>query len=483
MPTARAPLAWAALAAGVATCTALLGHPPHSATPAMPLVPEAERSLRRIILGLQPNETRMVVVPETMAWDPHTRDPRVVRLRRGLYRLEFELVHGQIFRAAPPHARFFVAVPDPRANPQSMGNEVEVFREYLRERVGWSDATIDSRVRFFTVPSAIPFPQDMAEPIGYDVRGRLVLGIGSDVEDYYAAAVERLAQEYPEEFAIRRLPDVNTEGGDLSLVRLPEGAVGLFVGHNRIARWVQRVHGARPGDPIPEAQIAEAEGAYRRAFDGIETLVIGRDALVDPRLANPEIFHLDMVVAVLRGPAGIVAFVPTYEGTPVDAMSSLRLEAAAVARFQQEYDRTASQLIARGYRVARLPFADHPVRSPVNVGKFTDPETARGFVLLGRYPDHLMPASSSLTARAGLQKAFEGLDAAVIAWRKEPTDAGWNAVQAALAAAWRQMDDSIRAPNPTFESQRRAYESHGIGVGAVPIFPTGEGGVHCLVLK
>ena len=48
------------------------------------------------------------------------------------------------------------------------------------------------------------------------------------------------------------------------------------------------------------------------------------------------------------------------------------------------------------------------------------------------------------------------------------------------------MDDSIRAPNapnPTFESQRRAYEAYGIGVGAVPIFPTGEGGVHCLVLK
>jgi hypothetical protein len=482
MPTVRASLAWAALIAGTATGAALLRQSPRTESLPRRLVPEAERTLRRIVLGLQPNATSMVMVPETMAWDPHTRDPRVRWLRRQIYRLEFELVHGGIFRAAPPRSRFFVAVPDSRTTPESMGNEEEVFREYLRQRIGWSDAIIDARVRFYTVPTAIPFPQDMAEPVGYDERGRLVLAIGSDAEDYYRAAVERIVQAFPQDFTIRRLPGVNTEGGDLALVRLPEGTVGLLVGHNRIRRWVDRVYGSSPGAPIPESQISEAQDAYRRAFGGIEILVLGREALVDPRLANPEIFHVDMVAAVLRGPAGIAAFVPTYHGTPIDAVTTLRLEPEAVARFQAEYDRAASQLAARGYRVARIPFADHPVRNPVNVGKYTDAETARSYVLLGRYPDHL-PSASGLNARAGLQRVLDGLDAAVGEWRKDSSEKHWAAVQAAVAAAWTAMDRSTQAPNPIFESQRGVYESYGIGVGTVPIFPTGEGGVHCLVLQ
>ncbi len=421
------------------------------------------------------------MLPETLAWDPKTKDPRVRWLRRQLYGLSFELVHGQVFRTAPPQTHFFIGVPDPRTNPASLGNEEAVFRDHLKNRVGWSEETINERVRFFTIPGAVPFPQDMAEPMGYDERGRLILGIGSDAEDYYRDAVDSLGAAYPEDFLIRRLPGINTEGGDLALVRLPEGTVGLLVGHNRIRRYVERLHPeVAPNAPISEAHLAQAQRAYGAAFDGVETIVVGREALLKPRLANPEIFHLDMVVAVLRGSAGVVAFVPTYRGSPVDALSNVQLPAEAVDRFQAEYDRAAAQLAARGYRVARVTFADHPVRSPVNVGKFVDPGTGRSFVLLGRYPDHLQAAP---TAQARLQMAFEALDAAVVDWRQDPSDKRWGAVQAAIAAAWTQMDESVQMPNSIFDSQRRLYESNGIGVKPFPIFPTGEGGVHCLLLK
>ncbi len=451
--------------------------------PDLQLTPEAERSLGRVVLGLEPNTTKLFMLPETSAWDLKSKEPRVRWLRRQLYRLSFELGHGQIFRSLPRHTRFFIAIPDPRTTPGSLGNEEIVFREHLRERVGWSDGEIDERVRFFTVPVPVPFPQDMTEPMGYDEKRRLVLGIGSDADDLYRQAVDRLVASFREEFVARPLPGINTEGGDLALVRLPEGGVGLLVGHNRVARWVEgRYPGTTRAEPISDVRIEEARRAYQRAFDGVETIVVGREALRDPSLSNSEIFHLDMLVAVLRTPSGVVAFVPTYEGSPIDALTHVHVLAESVQRFQAEYDRTARQLAARGYRVARVPFADHPARNPVGIGKFVDPETGRPSVILGRYPDHLVN-SDDRNAQTQLQLAFEGLDAAVAAWRHEPTDARWSLVQSAVAATWRQMDASTAAPNPVFEKQRKIYEKYGVAVVSLPIYPTGEGGVHCLVLK
>ena len=445
-------------------------------------VPEAERSLRRMILGLDANQGRLFMLPETAAWDPKTKDPRIRWLRRQLYRLNFELGHGQIFRYSPPHTRFFISVPDPRTTPESYGDEEEILREHLRERIGWSDAQIAERIRFFQVPRPVPFPQDMAEPVGYDERGRLVLAIGSDSEDWYRGAVDALAASYPGDFAVRRVPGINTEGGDLALVRLPEGGVGLLVGRNRIRRWVERAYpDAARGAPISEAGIEEARRAYQSAFDGIDTIVIDREALRDPRLANPEIFHIDMVAAVLRGRTGVVAFVPTYVGSPVDAFSHIHLPEESVKRYQAEYDRVARQLTARGYRVARVPFSDHPARNPVGVGKYVDPNTGESAILLGRYPEHHADTNEK-NAQIQLQLKGVALEEAVAAWGRNPATP-WSTVQAAVADMWRQLESSARAPNADFDRQRSVYETHGIRVDPIPIFPTGEGGIHCLVLK
>jgi hypothetical protein len=233
---------------------------------------------------------------------------------------------------------------------------------------------------------------------------------------------------------------------------------------------------------IPEARIEEARRAYQRAFDGVETIVVGREALVDPRLDNPEIFHLDMVTAVLGTPRGAVAFVPTYAAGAVDSLSHVHLTVDAVKRFQAEYDRTARQMAARGYRVARVAFADHPARSPVGIAKLVDPATGRSIVILGRYPDHLAD-SDERNAQTQLQIAFEGLDVAVEAWRHAPTDVHWKAVQSAVGAAWRQMEASVASPNAMYERARKVFESYGVDVIELPIYPTGEGGIHCLLLK
>ncbi len=451
--------------------------------PGLRLVAESERTLSRVVLGLSANVTRHFLLPETTASVGERDRPRLASLRRQLYWLDFELERGQIFRYAPPQTRFFLAVPDARTAEGSLGDEEKLFRRYLKERVGWSEAQIRHRVRFFTVRQPIPFPQDMAEAIGYDDRGRLVLALGLDCDERYREPVERLVAQYPGDFALRAMPGLNTEGGDLALVRRADGRLRLLVGRNRVLRYLETRYG-RPmeGVPLSPAQIEEARAAYRNAFFGLEIVILGEDGLRDPRLANPELFHLDMMASVMSGAVGTVAFVPTFASNPADALSHDPLTEEMVRRLQAEYDRAARQLLALRYRVARLPFADHPVRSPVNAAKFLDPATRQFHVLLGRYPYHF-DLPDRRNPQRDLQRVFQDLDDAVMAWRQRPTAAAWSAVEAALGNAWRGLDRAAASPNPMFEQEKEVYEKNGVTVLAVPIFPTGEGGIHCIVLE
>lgn len=481
------PLLLAPMVSGIGSWFAVSPRP--GASRALPraadftLEPESDRRLGRIVIGLDANETKYFMLPETATLPASEDDPRVRHLRRQLYWLNFELSRGRIMSSVPPHTRFFVAVPEPESVPGSRGNEEEVFRDYLVRRIGWSPRQIAERIRFFRIPGTMPFPQDMAEPLGHDWKGRLVLGLGSETHQFYFTPLRRLVQSFPDEFVLREIPGVDTEGGDIELARLPDGRLGVLVGRNRVLASLESRHG-RPfkGQRIPKEEIGAVSGLFSRAFFGLEVLFVGEPGLSDPGLASDVLIHFDMVVSVLRGRRGMSAFVPTYGATAADAITHQALETGFRRRAQAEYDAVARQFLERGYRVIRIPFSDHPVRNPVQVAKFVDPATGQQTILLGKYPYHReLPDGRNLQWQ--IQKAFTALENRVGAWRRSPSDARWAAVDASLRAVWREMDGAIKAPNPEFATQVKIYEENGIRVLPVPIYPSGEGGIHCLLLK
>jgi len=453
------------------------------------LTPESERMLQRIIIGLETNRTQYFMLPSTETFDLRSMDPSVRFIRRQSYWLNFELVHGRLLEQAPPYSEFYIAVPDPKFNTSSMGNEEEVFIDYLKTRLKWSDEDIARRVHFFHVPVPLLYPQDMAEVLGYDSKGRLVLGYGESQLEPYPECLKLLEQAFPDEFSVRMLGEglvregLDMEGGDLAIVWLPEGSVGLLLGRHRVLRLLEVRHSRSfIGVPVTPEDVAETRALYQRAFYGIETIVAGEQLLYSPELVGEELFHLDMTVNVLRNGNRVTAFIPTYPDIPTDSVIRTRLGEELHRRVQHEYDEVARQLGERGYRIARLPFNDQPVRNPVNVGFYVDPETHQQVVLLGKYPYHFdLPDGTNPQYR--LQDAFNLLYETVSVWREDPSASNWAAVEDIFATTWEAMDIAADSPNPTFDEQVRVYESEGIKIVPVPIFPTGEGGLHCMVLK
>lgn len=458
-----------------------LAEPPKAVVPpGLKLVPEAERPYRRLVIGIDPLLTSPFMLPEGSAFEG-LGDRRLAAIRRQLYWLNYELLHGQILNAIPKRTKVFVATPDPRLHAPELGDEREEFREYLKVRARWTPAEIAERVRFFIVGRAVPFPQDIAEPLGTDAEGRLVLGIGAEADLFYRETLQQLVRAFPREFAIHTLPGVNTEGGDVELVRLPDGRLGLMAGHHRVLRWLEYRHGDGVlGRAIPTARIEEARVAFRKAFFGLDVLFVNEGGLKAPSLVSDELFHSDMIVNVARGAKGVVAFVPAMEARPVDAISRQPLSPEIVRRAQAVYDRVARQLEAWRFRVVRLPFADHPVRNPVNVGKYMEPG-GKQVILLGKYPYHFALPDGPNPQRE-LQKQFDALADELESWRARPSDASFARVEKAFRDTWAEIDRAAASPNPTFERQSKAYAAEGIRVVPVPIFPMGEGGLHCLGL-
>lgn len=446
-------------------------------------MPESERTFARVVIGLRPHGATSGRPSRGLT------AARAVELRRRLYGLDFELLHGAVMTAVPAYSTFYVAVPDPATVPEASGEEEEDFRAYLVSRLAWSEDSIRARVRFFRVARPLLYPQDMAEILGLDAAGRLVLGVGADTDPQYIEPVETLVREFPRDFVLRRLAglhvgDVNTEGGDLALSWLPEGKVGLLLGRHRAIRYLERRIGSRiAGRPLVEAEIDESRRAFSSAFFGVEVVIVGEAALRDPSRGSEELFHADMVVAVIRNGREALAFVPTYETRPRDANSGDLLPEAFVRDVQREYDLVAGQMEGRGYRVVRLPFEDHPVRAPVNVSKFVERSTGRPVVLLGRYPDHRPAEPGEASPMRRLAEAVVHVQSLVDAWEEAPDDARWDALQAQLESTWKEIASAAASPNPLFEKQRALYEANGISVVPLPLYPSGEGGVHCLLLR
>jgi hypothetical protein len=265
---------------------------------------------------------------------------------------------------------------------------------------------------------------------------------------------------------------------------LPDGSIGLLVGRHRAIRYLERRSGEPLlGHPLTSEQIEEVRRAFSSAFFGVEVLIVGEGALRDVSRGSEELFHADMAVAAMRNATEVLAFVPTYEKTPVDANTREALPEKFARDVQKEYDLVAGQMAARGYRVVRLPFEDHPVRSPVNVSKFVDTTSGKPVVLLARHPEHRPPAPGARSAMARLQDALGALQRDLDAWEASPTEKAFQQLDASLRNAWRELDDAVASPNPLFDRQRELYEANGISVVPVALFPSGEGGVHCLLLR
>jgi hypothetical protein len=453
------------------------------------LVPESERPCRRVVIGLDPMNSEFFMLPNVEHLAGKKNGARVVWLRHQLFHLRLALDRGSIMRCAPPDTIFFVGVPDPTTVPEATGSEADALREYLADRAHWSAREIAERVRFFMVPDPIPFPQDMAEALGFDHQGRLVFGIGGDIAEEYRGPVLSLVRTFPDDFGVRTLgqtgaDSINTEGGDLSIIWRPNGQVGVLVGRHRIVRFLERRNGrSLAGEAIDQSMIEEARLAFSGAFFGREVIIAGEAALRHPGWVNDDVFHADMVVTIMRCDHQVVAFVPTFEGRPIDAVFRESLSPERQALVQEEYELVARQMKKRGFAVVRLPFSDHPARNPVNVSKYLDPSTGRHVVLLERYPYHFAPASGGPIPHFQLQDAIEAVSAEVDQWYKRPNDARWQAVQASIEAAWRKLEKTAASPNPLFSRQAALFEANGIEVLPVPMCPSGEGGLHCMILR
>ncbi len=440
------------------------------------------------MIGLLPSENHPYLLPRVPPSDPAKRDRRTRFLLRRLAWLSFELLHGNLLRAAPTYTRFFFAVP-PRPAGVRAANLEATLHEYLQARAGFSPAEIAERIRFFRVPDAVPFPRDLSVVIGSDRRGRLAIGLGRDMHPAYTRATEALAETFPQDFVLRRIGGrgasaVSTEGGDISIEPGPEGGLRLVVGRHRVLHVLERE--GVPWEPPPVVAAADIERVrrlYQASFFGLPTIILGQALLARSDRSDDDVFHADMVATVLRTPSGVRAFVPTYGPSPIDSVSRGALSPEIVRLAQAEYDESARQLQAEGYAVVRIPFADHPVRNPVNVAPFTDPRTGEPCVLVGRYPSAVPASPGGPLPLLALQDAFDDLDRTVTAWRSTPGDETWAAVERSLDAVFRAIDAAASAPSPAFEEIRRTYESQGVRVLPVNLLPSGEGGLHCLVLQ
>lgn len=452
------------------------------------LAAESDRPFRRIVVGLLPRQNEPYLLPRVPPTDAAKRDRRTRFLLQRLSWLSFELLHGQLMRAAPSYTRFFVAVPPRPAEVRAADLET-TFREYLQARAGFSPADIAERVRFFRVPDAVPFPRDLSVVIGSDVRGRLAIGLGRDMHPGYSRATEALVAAYPQDFVLQRIGGrgtsaLSTEGGDVSIVPGPDGGLRLVVGRHRVLRVLERE--GIPWDPPPVVAAADVERVrrlYREAFFGLKTIVLGEALLARADRSDDEVFHADMVAAIVRARSGVKAFVPTYGPDPLDAVLRSSVSTERVRRAQAEYDESARQLRREGYDVVRIPFADHPVRNPVNVAPFTDDRSGEASVLVARYPPVTPASAGGPVPLFAIQDAFEGLDKSVTAWRAAPSDDTWSGVEGAIEATFRAIDAAAAAPSRAFDQVRRVYETEGVRVVPVNLIPFGEGGLHCLVLQ
>ena len=449
------------------------------------LVPEAERHWSFLILGLWPNQGDYFMLPK-ISDAKNAPKEQSTRLYDELFKLNFEFSHGAIIKNLPDYTHLYVALPEKLSAKGSKGGEKELFIAYLKGRCGWTDEKVRNHLHFFKVPSFLQWAQDSSEIIGRDKKGRIIIAADPDNYNNSYAIIKSLCDTYPESFVIKRLGNaISSEGGDMELVWAPKREGLIFMtGRNRVNQYYNRIkHMPLKGISFSSDMLDDFKRAYSQEFYGLRVEVVPQKMLENSDLATEDLFHLDMSVAILSKGKTVNAFVPTYNGGEVkkDAMTNTALDPKLVWTWQAEYDEISAQLSKLGYDVVRLPFSDHPVRCPVNIGKFINRDTLEPSVILGKYPfDHAR--NSETTPQQMIQDALNDMTYKCDAWKNTPSEPNFNSFLLSISSMWGVMDKVSAMPNPEFDTQADIFRKHGYKVVAVPVYAWGAGGLHCDLL-
>ena len=462
----------------VAACPSVLGAQARLETAAVRLLPESERSLGACLVGVEAEQAQYFMLP--VLADPPAPLPAFEDVRRQLYWLNLELSHGQLFKDLSATAQLYVAMG--RSTIQgSHWRDESWFKEYLRARCGWSAAEVSSRLHFFTVPDGLIWTQDATVLLGDDSRGRHILALDEEAGAYYKGMAKALAASYPDRFTLKRLPpDVSAEGGDLTVVRRPDGRLVMFIGRHRVLDWIRRSgQGEYRGRPVPQALVGRAVSAYADAYR-LPVQVLPVRPLLEG-WGSEDLFHLDMLAAFLAVSGRAVAVVPSFQAHSRDSLTNQPFGAEQTRDWKREMDQVAKELLRAGYGVERAPLADHPVRSPANSVRFDPGDGGPVQVLLSRYPDQSPGAAPSIGALQYQVSLAQFRDAGD-RWNQAPGPASLPALQAALKKLWLGLGRCRALGNPVADAQAQAYQALGCRVQSVDDYPWGAGGFHCQFL-
>lgn len=448
------------------------------------IVPEAERFMEFAVLGLWPNQESGYFFP-AMKWPASATEEQKRYIEEQFYWFNFELTHGDIIPKLPSYACFYVGLPDKKYVPESRGREKEYFIEYLKKNVGMSEKEIKERFKFFKSPVRLEWPQDICKVLGFDEKGRKILGYcNADIEGYPQAA-RKIAETFPDKFVLKDTGyNISMEGGDENMVWSPDNKVVFIAGRHRAIRYLNRSRGIYfDKSSISEDLIEEARSAFSQVIFGVKVIFLPEKMLFDHESGSEEVFHLDMLCAILPNPRGgsPIAFIPSMDRESYDGITHVKFSADYVRHCQAEYDAAAVQLKGLGYIIERLRFADHPVRCPVNIVRYRDRDTGEETVLLAKYPNHL-PINDPNTTQAKIMRAYSNLENAYQAWYNSADSVTYNELLNTIKEISAIMDESIKDRNPIYDEWEKAFKKYGFKVVTVPTYAWGAGGLHCQLL-
>jgi hypothetical protein len=210
------------------------------------LIPESERPLDRVVLGIDRISDSYFLLPKVEFRDG--MNPKQLEMvREMMYWVDLELSHGHMWNLFPADSVLYIGVPVRSDNGQSSSRERKWFEEYLRTRWTWNQDQIRRRIRFFDTPDVVIWGQDIGEVMGRDREDRTVISLGKGEPDWYRGAVLNLVKDYPSEFALAETsPPVSTEGGDLELVWGTDRRPMILAGRFAAIRYFQRTRGSFP---------------------------------------------------------------------------------------------------------------------------------------------------------------------------------------------------------------------------------------------